>query len=213
MGLIKESQQEQLKEKFKDLDEKIKLIVFTQEMECQYCRETRGLMEDLADLADKIDIEVYDFVNDKEKVEEYNIDKIPATVVEGEKDYGVRFYGIPAGYEFTSLVATIMNISSSESELSEKTIEELKKIDKPLNIDIFVTLTCPYCPNAVEIAHKLAKENDFIKSNMIESSEFPELMQKNNITSVPTVVVNNDMNFPGNLPEKEFVDNLIKAVT
>ena len=96
MGLIKESQQEQLKERFEELDGNVKLIVFTQEMECQYCRETSQLMEDIAALSDKIDMEVYDFVSDSDKVEKYNIDKIPATVVEGEKDYGIRFYGIPA---------------------------------------------------------------------------------------------------------------------
>ena len=73
MALIQESQQEQLKERFKELDGNVKLIVFTQEMECQYCKETRQLMEEVADLSDKIAVEVYDFVSDTDKVEEYKI--------------------------------------------------------------------------------------------------------------------------------------------
>ena len=52
--------------------------MFTQEMECQYCRETRQISEEVASLSDNISVEVYDFVRDQEIVEQYNINKIPA---------------------------------------------------------------------------------------------------------------------------------------
>ena len=88
MSLIQESQQEQLKDRFKELDGSVKLTVFTQEMECQYCEQTRQLMEDIAALSDKIAVEVYDFVSDSDEVQKYKIDKIPATVVEFEVPAG-----------------------------------------------------------------------------------------------------------------------------
>ena len=211
MGLIKESQKEQLKERFEELDGNVKLIVFTQEMECQYCRETSQLMEDIAALSDKIDMEVYDFVSDSDKVEKYNIDKIPATVVEGEKDYGIRFYGIPAGYEFVSLIDSIMAVSKGESDLSEETKAALSQLKDAVHIQVFVTLTCPYCPEAVEMAHKLAIASDLIVADMVESAEFPHLSHKYDVMAVPKVVVNEDTQFEGTLPEKEFVENVMKV--
>ncbi|MCK5119172.1 MAG: thioredoxin family protein, partial [Candidatus Latescibacteria bacterium] len=107
MSLLKEKDREQVQKTFGKLTGNVRLVMFTQEIECPYCRETRELMQEIASLSDKIIAEVYDFVSDKEKVEQYGIDKIPAIVVEGEKDYGIRFYGIPGGYEFTSLMEDI----------------------------------------------------------------------------------------------------------
>lgn len=212
MSLLKEDQQKKLEEKFKELDGNVKLVVFTQEMECRYCEETRQLMEDLAGLSDKISVEVYDFVSDTDKVEKYKIDKIPATVIEGEEDYGIRFYGIPAGYEFVSLTNTIMAVSKGESGLSEETRSALKKLKDPVHIQVFITLTCPYCPGAVEMAHRLSEESDLVTSDMVESAEFPHLTQKYNVSSVPKVIINEDIQFEGALPEKEFVENVMKVL-
>jgi glutaredoxin-like protein len=212
MSLLKEDQQKKLKEKFKELDGNVKLVVFTQEMECRYCEETRQLMEDLAGLSDKISVEVYDFVSDTDKVEKYKIDKIPATVIQGEKDYGIRFYGIPAGYEFVSLTNTIMAVSRGESGLSEETKAALKKLKDPVHLQVFVTLTCPYCPGAVEMAHRLSEESDLVTSDMVEAAEFPHLTQKYNVSSVPKVIINEDIEFEGALPEKEFVENVMKVL-
>jgi len=211
MAFINETQQEKLKEQFKELSGDVKLIVFTQEIECQYCRETRQLMEEVSALCDKISLEIYDFVKDKEKAKEYHIDKIPATVVEGKKDYGIRFYGIPAGYEFTSLINDIVTLSRDTTDLSEETKAALKKLEEPLHIQVFVTLTCPYCPGAVELAHKLAMESELITSDMVESAEFPVLSRKYKVMSIPKVIINGKEQFEGVLTEKEFVENLISA--
>lgn len=213
MGLIKEAQQKQLKDIFKKLDGNVKLVYFTQEIECPFCIQARELLEEVASLSNnKISIEIYDFVADKDKVEKYKIDKIPATVVEGAKDYGVRFYGIPAGYEFTSLINSIMAVSNGKSGLSDETKETIKKLKEPTLIQVFITLTCPYCPKAVEMAHRLAIESDLITAEMVESSEFPLLVQKHNIMSVPRIIINDKIDFEGALPEKDFVDNLMKVM-
>jgi glutaredoxin-like protein len=212
MSLLKEDQQKKLKERFKELDGNVKMVVFTQEMECRYCEDTRQLMEDLASLSSKIDLEVYDFVSDADSVKKYKIDKIPATVIEGEKDYGIRFYGIPAGYEFVSLTSTIMAVSKGESSLSEETKAALKKLKDPVHLQVFVTLTCPYCPIAVEMAHRLSQESDLVTSDMVESSEFPHLVQRYNVSSVPKVIINEDIRFEGALQEKEFVENVMKVL-
>jgi len=213
MPFLKDSDKEHLKEQFETLSEGIKLIVFTQEIECMYCKETRELMEEVASLSDKIGVEVYNFALDKQKVEEYKIDKIPAVVVEGEKDYGIRFYGIPMGYEFMSLVEAISAVSIGVSGLSKETKEELQKLNKPVHIQVFITLTCPYCPQAVKLAHELAIESDFITADMVESAEFPHLAQKYVVMAVPKVIVNEEIQFEGALPEAQFVENVMKTQT
>ena len=111
MSLLSEEIKREVKRELEGLKNEAKLLVFTRELECQYCKENHMLAEDIASLTDKIKLEVYNFTLDKNKAEEYKVDKIPAMVVcDGTgKDYGIRFYGIPAGYEFTSLIEAIRN--------------------------------------------------------------------------------------------------------
>ncbi len=123
------------------LDKPVKLLYFTQAIACQFCRETEQILQEVEGLSDKISLEVYNFVTDKQVADEYNIDKIPATVVMSDVDYGVRFYGIPSGYEFTSLVESIIDVSRGKTALSEQTLELLETIREPVHMQIFVTPT------------------------------------------------------------------------
>ena len=143
MALLSEEIKKEVQTKLQGLKNEVKLVVFTQEMECEYCHENRTLVEEIASLSDKIKVEVYNFTLDKNKVEEYKIDKIPAIAVcDGTgKDFGIRFYGIPAGYEFTSLIEAMRMVSSGESSLKEESKKELQKLNKPVHIQVFVTLT------------------------------------------------------------------------
>mgnify|MGYP001029059796 CR=1 FL=1 len=93
MPLLNEEVQEQVREQLSDLAAPVRLVMLTQEFECQYCAETRQLVEEVADLSDQLQAEIHDFVDDKDIADEYNIDKIPAVAVVGEKDHGVRFFG------------------------------------------------------------------------------------------------------------------------
>jgi alkyl hydroperoxide reductase subunit AhpF len=97
MPLLNKEIAEQVKQELADLAGPAQLVVFTQEFECEFCAETRQLVEEVAQLSDQLTAEVYNFVTDKEKAEELGIDKIPAIAIVGAKDYGVRFYGIPSG--------------------------------------------------------------------------------------------------------------------
>lgn len=130
----------------------------------------------------------------------------------GEKDYGVKFYGIPSGYEFTTLIQDILEVSKGETGLSEESKKEIAKIDKPLHIQVFVTPTCPYCPSAVHLAHQAAIENENIKADMIEAIEFPQLSQKYNVSGVPKTVINGKYEFVGAMPEEAFVQELKAAL-
>ena len=210
--LLDQQAQNEIKKRFANLVNPVRIINFTQTLECQYCKETRQILEELAALSEKISLEVYNFVNDKDKVELYHIDKIPATVIASpDKDYGIRYYGIPSGYEFASILEDIELISTGKHELSDETVEKLKAITEPVHIQVFVTPTCPYCPGAVITGHRFAYLSDMIKSDMIEATEFPHLSMKYGVQGVPRIVVNETHHFEGALPEEMYADEVVKA--
>ncbi len=213
MGIIPEEHIAEIREIFDaKLKDEVKIIVFSQEFECEYCKETRQLMKEVADLSDKISVEIYDFGKERDLAEKYGVDKIPAIVLLGKKDYGVRYFGLPSGYEFTTLIQDIIDVSEGATDLSSETKEKLMKIDKPVHIQVFVTPTCPYCPRAVRTAHQLAVESEWIRGDMIESIEFPHLAQKYAVMAVPKVVINEKTSFEGAMPEEYFVERIFHAL-
>jgi len=141
MTFIQDKDRTVIKTRFEELDHPVKLINFTQEQECMYCTETRQLMEELAGLSDKVSLEVYNFVSDKEKVSQYSIDKIPATVIEAEKDYGIRFFGVPSGFEFGTLIEAVILASKGDSGLKPDTRAALAQLAEPVHLQVFVTPT------------------------------------------------------------------------
>ncbi|MGH7972291.1 MAG: protein disulfide oxidoreductase, partial [Limisphaerales bacterium] len=84
---------------------------------------------------------VYDFLLDKEKVAEYAVDKVPATVIRNGRDYGIRYYGMPAGYEFSTVLDAILDVSKGESGLAEESRETLSQLSQPVHLEVFVTPT------------------------------------------------------------------------
>jgi len=139
--MLDEEHREDVAKQLSDLPNPVRLVMFTQEIECEFCEETRELVQDLASLSQNVEAVIYDFVADEDKAQELGIDKIPAIAVLGERDYGVRLYGIPAGYEFTALMEAIKVVSVGQSGLSEATREALAGAEEPLHLQVFVTPT------------------------------------------------------------------------
>ncbi|MDJ0763619.1 MAG: thioredoxin family protein [Myxococcota bacterium] len=212
MGLLKEKDKATLKKNFEELQTEVKLVMFTQETECEYCSVTRQMVEELAELSGKIALEVRDFVKDADVAKKLGIDKIPAIAVIGEKDYGIRFYGIPAGYEFTTLVEGILDVSRGDPGLSKDVLKELAKVDKPVHMQAMISPTCPYCPKAVRTAHRFAMASEHIRGDMVEISEFPHLAVKYNVQGVPNTIINEKHSIVGGQPEMAFAKAVIKAV-
>ncbi len=219
MPILDEQVKSEVKKILTDLKEPVKLVVFTQEspivmptLECENCRDNRLLMEELSGLSDKVSIEVYDFLKDKDKVEEYKIEKIPANVIKGEIDYGIRFFGMPAGYEFSTLIEAIKLVSNRDSGLSAEIKEKIKAITKPVHIKVFITLTCPYCPQAAITSFKFAMEHQSITAETINAQEFPHLAQRFNVFAVPKIVINDTIQFEGALPESQFLEKILSSV-
>ncbi len=141
MGLIPDEDAAEVRKRLQEMINPVKLIHFTQELNLEYGREARQLLQELAALSDKLSLEVYNFLLDKERVAEYGVDKVPATAVRNGKDYGIRFYGLPAGYEFSTLLDAIISVSKGDSGLRPESKDKLTKVTQPLHLEVFVTPT------------------------------------------------------------------------
>lgn len=190
----------------------VKLLFFTQEYACPPCAQQRQLLEELASLSEKIELQVYDFVSNGNEAKIYGIDKMPATAVLGEKDYGIRFYGLTAGYEFTSLLESILMVSTGFSGLTPQLEGLVKGIKEKVHLQVLVSLTCPYCMQIVHVADQFAFVNENIRADMIEVSQFPQLAQKYDVTGVPKTVINELYSFEGALPAGNVYLEVLKAV-
>jgi glutaredoxin-like protein len=216
MAMIKEKDAKAVQDRLAKLAGPVTLAVFTQEFECDLCRETRELAEEVAGLSGgRVKTEVYDLVRDKAKADSLGVDKIPAIAVLGGKgeDHGVRFFGIPAGYEFVSLLETLEMVSRGDSGLAPATREKLKSLKDPLSLQVFVTPTCPYCPRAVVTAFRFAMESKLVRAAMVEATEFPHLATRYQVSGVPhTVIGDSAQPMIGAYPEGAAVDMLLAIV-
>jgi glutaredoxin-like protein len=133
-------------------------------------------------------------------------------VLQGRAKGKVRYFGIPAGYEFSTLIEDILDVSRGTTNLSDTTREILATIDQDLHIQVFVTPTCPYCPRAARLAHKLAIENEHITADVVEVSEFVDMAQRYRVQGVPKTVVNDRIELVGALPEPRFMQQVFEAL-
>ncbi|PLV58349.1 thioredoxin family protein [Thermotoga sp. KOL6] len=217
MGVLSEKDVAYLRDLFrKELEKKVKILFFEtkDKARCQYCEITAQVLEELASVDSRIELEMHDFDSEKELVEKYAVEMVPATILlsEDEKDYGIRFYGVPSGHEFGTLIQDIITVSKGKPQLSEESIQKLQSIEEPIRISVFVTPTCPYCPRAVLMAHNMAMASDKIVGEMIEANEYWELSEKFGVSSVPHIVINRDPSkfFVGAYPEKEFINEVLR---
>jgi glutaredoxin-like protein len=178
MPILQDRDKKAITKEFSSLSGNVKLINFTQELECQYCKETTSLVREISELSDKLSAEVYNYITDKDASVQYKVDKVPATIFVNGKDRGLKFYGIPSGYEFITVLETVKMLSKDNSGLSKETKEFLQGLKKPVHLQVFVTPTCPYCPRAVNLAFKLAYESPLVTADAIEATEFPHLAMK-----------------------------------
>ena len=203
MPMLDEKVMTEVRKALSAMRDPVVLRLYTQAFECGYCKETHNLMEELVQANPLLKLEVKQFETDIDDVSRDGIDKIPAIAVIGEKDYGIRFYGIPAGYEFSSLLNAILMVSTGIVKLTDETKAWLANLQKPLHLQVFVTPTCPYCPPAVMLAHQLAMASDKVTADMVEISEFPHLAQKYQVQGVPRTVINEKWAVEGAAPEAD----------
>ena len=213
MKLLNEETIKQLKGIFERMKHDVTISLFVGKENSSICEETRSFMEELVTITDKLHLDIHNVDEDDSLAKEYLVKMTPAIVLlDSNKNYKrIKFYGIPAGHEINSLINSIIEVSGTSQDLSEKTMERLGKVTKPIDIKVFVTLSCPHCPGAVSKAHKLALVNENIKAEMIEANTFGELSGNYNVSSVPKIVINDVYEFVGDQPMEKFLEEIEKA--
>lgn len=130
-----------------------------------------------------------------------------------ERDTNVRFVGLPGGYEFSTLMADIVDVSRGRTSLSAATVEAVQAIQTPVHLQVFVTPNCPYCPRAARIAHQMAMTNPLVLAEVIEANEFQALSERYRVQTVPKTIINDRIEFVGPLSEEKVLAAVLEAVS
>jgi glutaredoxin-like protein len=144
--LLNEQVAQQVRDVFKQLTQPVALLFFNKKDDCDYCEDTRHLLEEITMLSDKLHLTVYDYDEDNAIAQQYKVDKVPGLVIAGLDgdqvlDYGIRMAGIPSGHEFSSLIHDLILVSGRDSGLDQKTRGYLAQLKQPVLLQVFVTPT------------------------------------------------------------------------
>jgi len=147
MGLLAPAEQEKLRESFDEMTSPVRLLFFTQTLDCETCLHTRQILDELPLVSDKVTIEEVNLVLEKDKAAQYGIDRVPAIAVlaqdpsGGTRDSRIRFVGAPSGYEFISLVRAVLLVGGHGSSLTDEQRARLAAVDRAVTMQVFTTPT------------------------------------------------------------------------
>jgi len=193
----------------------VRLLFFTQTLDCETCLQTRQILDELPPLCDRIAVEEVNLILEPDRAAVYGVDRAPAVVLLGEDEQGemrdsrIRFLGAPGGYEFISLVQAVLLVGGRPSSLSADNLARVAAVEQPVTIRVFTTPTCPHCPRAVTLAHEMAFAGPNVTAIAVEATEFPDLARRYMVTGVPKTVVNETVEILGALPQDDFVQQAL----
>jgi alkyl hydroperoxide reductase subunit AhpF len=141
MPILSASDAARVREMLASLPNPVRLVFFTQTLNCDTCEPTKQILGEVAELSEQIVVEEHNFLLEGELAATYGIDRVPAIAVVGAEDYGIRFLGMPSGYEFMALLDAIQLVSSGDSGLQPISRELLAGLPAPLTLQVFVTPT------------------------------------------------------------------------
>ncbi|MBM6819533.1 FAD-dependent oxidoreductase [Clostridium saudiense] len=208
--LLNDGLRAQLKGVLARLEKNVTLVSIVDESNSKSI-ELRDLILDIADLDERVSAEIYSKGENIEIENEIHADKYPVVaLLDNNKKYsGVKFHGVPGGHELNSFILAIYNLGSAGQQISEDTLNNIKKIDKDINIKVCVSLSCHLCPDVVVSSQRIAIENEKVEAEMIDISNFKEIKDKFKVMSVPAIIVNDEQIYFGAKKIDEII-NIIK---
>ena len=214
MALLSEQDRQTVRGHLAVIDEPVRLLFFTQTFGApDTVMIAKQVLDEIVGLCDHLTLEEVNFVLEQDRARQYGVEQIPTIVLlKGDQDTRIRFLGAPAGYEFMSLIEAVILAGTNDSGLTpDSRALVAEHVTEPLNIQVFVTPTCPHCPRAVTLAHRLAVESPLITASCVEATEFMDLSRKFRVTGVPKTIVNGSIEILGALPEDQFVRTVVGA--
>ena len=212
MAILSDSDAAEVTKIFGVLVRDVHVKVYTQKLECPTCSDTETILRELDELSDKLKVSFLNPQTDSEDARKDGVERVPALIVTDGTHSRVKFYGTPSGYEFSSLLTTIIDAGGPEEPLTEGTIQFLSDLDTDIQMLVFVTPTCPHCPGAAVLASRMARYSSRVRSEVIEANEFPELSRKFRVQGVPRTIVNGIFYVEGSISETMMTDALKKGL-
>ena len=214
MALLSEQDRQTVRGHLAVIEEPVRVLFFTQTFGApDTVTIAKQVLDEIVCLNDHLTLEEVNFVLEQDRARQYGVEQIPTIVLlKGDQDTRIRFLGAPAGYEFMSLIEAVILAGTNDSGLTpDSRALVAEHVTEPLNIQVFVTPTCPHCPRAVTLAHRLAVESPLITASCVEATEFMDLSRKFRVTGVPKTIVNGSIEILGALPEDQFVRTVVGA--
>ncbi len=196
MGLIDENTKKEVGKKLAEIKEPVKLLYFDKKTEVS--EQIKGLLAEISDVSDKIELEVYEVGSEKAK--EHNVEDGPVTLIRSSNVKGdPRYYGIPSGYEFGPFLE-ILKMAGNKINVNDEVRSFFDSMD--VKLEVFVTPTCPHCPTSAYVAMKFAMVSSRVKGYVYEAMEFPEIARKYRVMGVPKTIINEGKGeYVGGYPE------------
>jgi glutaredoxin-like protein len=214
MALLSEQDRQTVRGHLAVIEDPVRLLFFTQTFGApDTVLIAKQVLDEIVSLNDHLTLEEVNFVLEPDRARQYGVEQIPTIVLlKNDQDTRIRFLGAPAGYEFMSLIEAAILAGTADSGLTpESRALVAEHVTAPLDIKVFVTPTCPHCPRAVTLAHRLAVESPLITASCVEATEFMDLSRRFRVTGVPKTIVNESIEILGALPEDQFVRTVVGA--
>ena len=214
MALLSESDRQAVRARLAGLTEQVTLLFFSQTFGApETVLIAKQVLDEIVTLSERVTLEEANLILDTDRAAQYGIHDIPAVVLlRNGEDTRMRFLGAPAGYEFMSLIEAVVLAGTKDSGLTPASRTAIAHLTEPVDIKVFVTPSCPHCPRAVTLAHRMAVENPNIQATCVEATEFMDLAQMYRVTGVPkTIVEGTPVEILGAVPEDAFVGTIVNA--
>ena len=219
-SLIPTQEKARLKRDFrKHLKSDVTLRLYTQRpspiaipgRDCRYCPQAQQLLEELVELSPKLTLETVDFYAEPETVREEGIGRIPAIEVLAGTRGRARFYGLPLGHELPVFLESIKAFSRGATRFSVNTRKQLRRLERPVHLQVFVTPGSETSAGMALLAHAMAVESEQVKADVIEAEEFPELARRYAVRQVPWTIINEFATVPGMVGEGELLERVLQV--
>jgi len=178
---------------------------------CAFCKQTQDMLKELSGLSDLISLRVHYFEDNPEEKAKFGVERVPGMVLRGPGPGFFKYYGIPGGTEFPAFVESLVDLSRWETLLMPDSVTALSELKTDVSVRVFVTPTCPYCPQMARAAFMMGMVSEHVKAEVIEVNEFPDLAKRYNVEAVPLTLINDSISIPGALPEPALIEQVVKA--
>jgi glutaredoxin-like protein len=225
MQLLNDEVKQQVKQIFdNEVKNPVKVLLFTRAVNCETCQYAEQLLKEISEVVpEKFSLEIISTATPEgeEKAKQYGLDpnRVPAIVIldKDGNDRGIHYIGLPAGLEFSTFINGVILASLDELQMDERTKELINQINQPLDVRVFVTTSCGYCPQAAITAYQFAVASPNVVANVYDAQENADLSQKYQVVGVPKIVITKQgddqpvVEFVGAQPPEYFLSYLVQA--